>query len=172
MASTMGEQDERGPSVATPSVGRSADGRFQAGNRAALQHGGRSNQVAQAALVEQAAIGRAVAEKRAAILTDLLGVTDHTALGPAERNAHDRGLPGHPRSERPNLVGCHVGMVSNITLSRSAAAVMDAPVPDEVQDGPRARGNRELHNCQLVRAFEELEEPGSSPGRYRAALSH
>ena len=40
MPSTMAAPGERGPSVATPSVGRTVDGHFQAGNCAALQHDG------------------------------------------------------------------------------------------------------------------------------------
>ena len=51
-------------------------------------------------------------------------VDDDAALGAAERNVDHGALPGHPHSERLDLVERDVGVVANATLGRTAVDVV------------------------------------------------
>ena len=63
---------EKRPFGETPSSGRNPDGTFAVENRAALKRG-RSAHVSAAELTEQASVRQGLADKRAAILSDLGG---------------------------------------------------------------------------------------------------
>ena len=73
MSGNTGRHGDHAASAPTLSSGRGQDGRFRPRNRAALQHGGRSIQVASSPLPGQAVVRNTLAEKRAAILVDLGG---------------------------------------------------------------------------------------------------
>ena len=53
-------------------------------------------------------------------LAHLLGVADHAALGPAERNVHHGALPRHPACQSANFVQVYVRRVANAAFCRSA----------------------------------------------------
>ena len=42
-------------------------------------------------------------------LAHLFGIADDAALGAAERNIHDRALPGHPAGQRAHFVQRDIG---------------------------------------------------------------
>ena len=52
-----------------------------------------------------------------------LGVADHAALAAAQRDVHHRGLPGHPRGQRPDRVDGFIGMEANAAF-RGAAGII------------------------------------------------
>ena len=53
-----------------------------------------------------------------------LRVADHSALRAAERQPHQRALPGHPHRERLHLVERHIGVVADAALRRPARDVV------------------------------------------------
>jgi hypothetical protein len=75
---------------------------------------------------------------------ELRGVDLDPALGPAERHAHHRGLPGHEAGERAHLVDVDLGVVAQPALERPARVVVLHAVADEVADGAVVAAQREL----------------------------
>ena len=74
------ENVDSSPVASVPASGRDPNGRFAAGNVAAMVHGGRSRQVRTAALPIQADVRATLASKRAAIASDLGGEGNLTQL--------------------------------------------------------------------------------------------
>ena len=59
---------------------------------------------------------------------ELVGRAVDAALGAAERDAGDRGLPGHQRGERAHLVDVDLGVEADPALVGAAGAVVLDPV--------------------------------------------
>ncbi len=53
-----------------------------------------------------------------------LGVADHATLGPAKRNVHGGGLPGHPHRQRLHFIQSDVGMEADAAFAGTARHVV------------------------------------------------
>ena len=80
------------------------------------------------------------------------------ALGAAEGNAGDRGLPGHQRGQRAHLVDVDLGVEADAALVGAPGAVVLDPIPGEDVDLAVGELHRDLHGDLAVRGPEHDPE--------------
>ena len=78
-------------------------------------------------------------------LGEPLGVYRDAALGAAERNVHERGLPRHDRRQAEHLVMVCIGVVADPSLARASRAVVLDAVAGKDLDAPVVHADRHLH---------------------------
>src|SRR5205085_8245264 len=87
-----------------------------------------------------------------------LRVADHTTLRAAEREIHQRTLPGHRHRERLHLVEGDVGVVADAALRRAARDVVrDAPAGEDA-DGAVVHRRRDRDLYRLLAFAEHADE--------------
>ena len=89
---------------------------------------------------------------------ELVGRAVDAALGAAEGDAGDRGLPGHQRGERADLVDVDLGVEADAALVGPAGAVVLDPVAGEDVDLAVGELDRDLDGDLAVRGPEHDPE--------------
>ena len=86
---------------------------------------------------------------------ELVGGAVDAALGAAERDAGDGGLPGHQRGQRADLVDVDLGVEADAALVRAPGAVVLDAVAGEDVDLAVGELDRDLHGDLAVRRPED-----------------
>ena len=95
--------------------------------------------------------------------SSLLGGAVDAALGAAEGDAGDRGLPGHQRGERADLVDVDLGVEADAALVGAAGAVVLDPVAGEDVDLAVGELDRDLDGDLAVGGPEDDPEVVGEP---------
>jgi hypothetical protein len=101
-------------------------------------------------------------------LAEVVGVADHAALPPAERNVHDRALPGHPGRESLDLVEVRVLMVADATLGRTTCRAVLDPIAFEHLQASVIHPDRQVYDQRSLNLPQDvagLGVEGESVGR-------
>ena len=88
----------------------------------------------------------------------LLRVADDAALGAAERDPHQRALPGHPHRERLHLVDGDVGVVADPALRGAARDVVRDAEALERLDLAVVHHDRDRDGHGLLALLEDADE--------------
>ena len=91
-------------------------------------------------------------------LRESLRVTDDAALRPAEGEAHQGALPGHPHRERLHLVERDVGVVADAALGRPARDVVRHAEALEHADRAVVHRDRDRDLDGLLALGEDADE--------------
>ncbi len=89
----------------------------------------------------------------------LLGVANHAAFCAAERDVHQRALPGHPHGERLDLVERDVRVVADAALGRAARDVVRDAVALVRDDRAVVHRHRRGDDHRLLAFLEDVHEP-------------
>jgi hypothetical protein len=98
------------------------------------------------------------------------GIDLDPALGSAEGQVDERGLPGHERGERADLVEVGLRMEPDPALARPAGAVVLHPVADEDLEAAVVHPDRDLDPHLPERGLEEDAVLHVEPGRLGAQV--
>ena len=89
---------------------------------------------------------------------ELLRIADDAALGAAERDVHQRALPGHPHRERLDLVERDVRVVADAALGRAARDVVGDAVALEGLDRAVVHRHRDRDDDGLLALLQDVHQ--------------
>ena len=92
-------------------------------------------------------------------LAHLLGVADHSALGSAEGNIHDRALPRHPTRQCTHFVERDVWRVANAAFSGTASDGMLNTESGKNLNATIIHGHRKVNDNFARRCPQQLPQP-------------
>ena len=97
-------------------------------------------------------------------MAHLLGVADHSALGAAKRDVHDRALPGHPARQSAHFVERDLGRVADAAFAGTACNGVLNPESGENLDAAVVHGDRKVNDNfargrpeQLPKSFIQIQ---------------